>query len=138
MEDERKPVELEPKVALGLLTRAEFGRVAFVADGLPVIRPLNHVVFEGRVIVCTQSSSVFAAAVRAQPHLAVAYQADEIESHGRIGWSVLVDGTAADITGEPGAERLGMRVQSWIDRPLDTVIAISPEHVSGLRLTIGH
>lgn len=138
MEDERKPVELEPKVALGLLTRAEFGRVAFVADGLPVIRPLNHVVFEGRLIVCTQRSSVFAAAVRAQPHLPVAYQADEIESHGRIGWSVLVDGTADDITDEPGADRLGRRVQSWIDRPLDTVIAISPERVSGLRLTIGH
>ncbi|MEU5872158.1 pyridoxamine 5'-phosphate oxidase family protein [Glycomyces sp. NPDC047369] len=136
--DEREPVELEPKVAMGLLTRAEYGRVAFVADGLPVIRPLNHVVFEGRIIVHTRHSSAFAEAVRAQPGLAVAYQSDEIEAHSHIGWSVLVDGTASDITGEPGAEHLGRRVQSWIDRPLDAVIAIVPEKVTGLRLTIGH
>jgi nitroimidazol reductase NimA-like FMN-containing flavoprotein (pyridoxamine 5'-phosphate oxidase superfamily) len=136
--DERVPVELDAKVAMGLLTRAEFGRVAFVADGLPVIRPLNHVVFEGRIIVFTGRSSVFAGAVRARPGLAVAYECDEIEAHGRIGWSVLVSGAARDVTGEPGAERLGMRVQSWIDRPLDTVIAITPREVTGLRLTVGH
>ncbi|GAA1676208.1 pyridoxamine 5'-phosphate oxidase family protein [Glycomyces endophyticus] len=134
--EERVPIELDSKVAMGLLTHAEYGRVAFVSGGAPVIRPLNHVVFEGRIIVYTQHVSAFAEAVRAQPGLAVAYQADEIEAHSHIGWSVLVDGTATDITGEPGAELLGKRVQSWIDRPLDAVIAIQPAAVTGLRMTI--
>ncbi|MDA1360998.1 pyridoxamine 5'-phosphate oxidase family protein [Glycomyces luteolus] len=137
MDSERKPVELDPKVAMGLLIHAEFGRVAFVADGLPTIRPLNHAVFEGRILVHTGHASVFAEAVRAQPGLEVAYQVDEIKPHSRLGWSVLVAGTAVDVTGERGAEQLGKRVQSWINRPLDTVIAIKPRTVTGLRLTIG-
>ncbi|WP_205328322.1 pyridoxamine 5'-phosphate oxidase family protein [Glycomyces sp. YM15] len=137
MENERKPVELDPKVAMGLLTHAEFGRVAFVAGGLPTIRPLNHAVFEGRIFVHTRHSSVFAEAVRARPGLEVAYQVDEIKPHSRLGWSVLVAGAATDVTGERGAEQLGKRVRSWIDRPLDTVIAIKPRTVTGLRLTIG-
>jgi nitroimidazol reductase NimA-like FMN-containing flavoprotein (pyridoxamine 5'-phosphate oxidase superfamily) len=135
--DERVPVRLDAKVAMGLLTHAEFGRVAFVSGGLPVIRPLNHVVFEERIIVFTSRDSVFAEAVRSRPGLAVAYECDEIEAHGRIGWSVLVAGTAADVTGERGSEQLSAQVRSWIDRPRDTVIAVSPQEVTGLRLTVG-
>ncbi|SDD79514.1 pyridoxamine 5'-phosphate oxidase family protein [Glycomyces harbinensis] len=137
MENRRIPVELDPKLALGLLGHAEFGRVAFNAEGRPTIRPLNHVVVDGQIIVCTGHSSAFAKAVRDHAGLQVAYQADEIGLHTRLGWSVLVTGTAADITAEHRAERLGPQVRSWIDRPLDTVIAISPQNVTGLRLTVG-
>ncbi|RRS01436.1 pyridoxamine 5'-phosphate oxidase family protein [Glycomyces terrestris] len=138
MEHERKPVELRPEVAKGYLTHAEFGRVAFIVDGLPVIRPLNHVVVEGDIIVHTSHDSAFAQAVRARPDLPVAYETDEIEAHSHTGWSVLVRGTATDITGHPRAAQLGRQVPSWIDRPHDAVIAIRPHQVTGLRLTIGH
>lgn len=136
MENKRVLVELDPKVALGMLGHAEFGRVAFVANGIPIIRTLNHVVDDGRIIIFTRHSSAFAQAVLNQPDLQVAYQADEIERHSRLGWSVLVTGTATDASNDRRSEQLGRKVQSWIDRPLDTVIAIKPQEVTGLRLTI--
>ncbi|WP_199044390.1 pyridoxamine 5'-phosphate oxidase family protein [Glycomyces salinus] len=137
MENKRAPVELDPKLALGLLGHAEFGRVAFVFNGVPTIRPLNHVVVDGRVIVYTRHSSAFAREVLHQSSLQVAYQADEIEPHSRLGWSVLITGTATVVSRERHSEQLGMQVRSWLDRPLDTVIAIRPREISGLRLTIG-
>jgi nitroimidazol reductase NimA-like FMN-containing flavoprotein (pyridoxamine 5'-phosphate oxidase superfamily) len=137
VEYEREPVKLEPKVAMGYLIHAEFGRVAFVVDDLPVIRPLNHVVVDGEIIVYTWHASAFAEAVRARPGLPVAYQSDEIEAHSHTGWSVLVAGTATDVSDHPRAGQMGKQVQSWIDRPHDMVIAIHPHEVTGLRLTIG-
>jgi nitroimidazol reductase NimA-like FMN-containing flavoprotein (pyridoxamine 5'-phosphate oxidase superfamily) len=135
VENQRVPVELDPKLALELLARAEFGRVAFLADGIPTIRPLNHIVLDGRIIVYTRHTSALAQAVRHEVDLQVTYQADEIEPRTRLGWSVLATGTAADISREPHAEQLGLQVQSWMKHPLDMVIAIEPQAVTGLRLT---
>lgn len=137
MEEKRVPIDLDPKLALGLLGHAEFGRVAFLADGGPTIRPLNHVVVDGRIIIHTPHTSAFAKAVRDHARLQVSYQADEIEPHSRLGWSVLVAGTATDVSDDRRSEQLGRQVQSWIDGPLDMVIAIDPQEVTGLRLTIG-
>lgn len=136
MENERVPVELDPKLALGLLGHAEFGRVAFVAEGVPTIRPLNHVVLDGRIIVYTRHTSALGRAVRHQADLPVTYQADEIEPHSRLGWSVLVKGTAVDISRDPHADQIGLQVQTWMKHPVDMVIAIEPQEVTGLRLTI--
>jgi hypothetical protein len=138
VEHERVPVELDPKHALELLGGAEFGRVAFLADGVPTIRPLNHVVLDGRIIVYTRHTSALAQAVRRQADLPVTYQADEIEHRSRLGWSVLVTGTAADISRDFHARQLGLQVQSWMKLPLDMVIAIEPQEVTGLRLTAGN
>ncbi len=136
MENKRVPIQLGPKIALGLLERAEFGRVAFLSETGPTIRPLNHVVVDDRILVHTRHTTAFAKAVIGHPGLAVAYQADEIEPHSRLGWSTLVTGTATEVTDEHRAERLGPQVRSWVDNPLDTVIAIDPEEITGLRLTI--
>lgn len=136
MENKRVPIQLEPKLAFGLLGHAEYGRVAFVSEGLPTIRPLNHVVVDGRIIVHTRHTTTFAHEVFAHPNLPVAYQSDEIEPHSRLGWSTLVTGTAAEITDDRRADRLGPQVRSWMARSLDTVIAIEPEEITGLRLTI--
>lgn len=137
MEHERVPVELDPKLALELLGRAGFGRVAFLSDGVPTIRPLNHVVLDGRIIIYTRHTSALGQAIRHQADSQVTYQADEIEPRTRLGWSVLVTGTAADISRDPHAGQLGLQVQSWMKHPLDMVIAIEPQEVTGLRLTTG-
>jgi nitroimidazol reductase NimA-like FMN-containing flavoprotein (pyridoxamine 5'-phosphate oxidase superfamily) len=138
VDTKRIPTSLSPTLALGLLGHEEFGRVAFVSEGLPTIRPLNHVVVEGLIIIHTGHHTAFAQAVLADPGVHVAYQADAIDKHTRLGWSVLVAGTAADVTDSRRTESLGPRVHSWLQRPLDTVIAITPQEVTGLRLTIEH
>lgn len=134
MERQRVPVEIDPEAALDLLGRAEFGRVAFVVDGAPVIRPLNHVVLDGRIFVFTRHTSAFARAVKAGDGIQVAYEADEVEPDTRLGWSVLVAGTAVDVSRDPHAAQIGLQVESWMRDPLDMVIAVDAERVSGLRL----
>ncbi|MDA1359091.1 pyridoxamine 5'-phosphate oxidase family protein [Glycomyces luteolus] len=136
MENQRVPVPLDPELAFGLLGQAEFGRVAFVSDGVPTIRPLNHVVVDGRIIVYTRHTSALAKSLRGHVGLKVAYQADEIEPSSRLGWSVLVTGTAVDASDEPHSEQLALQVETWMKYPLDMVIAITPQEVTGLRLTI--
>ncbi|PRY62549.1 pyridoxamine 5'-phosphate oxidase family protein [Glycomyces artemisiae] len=134
MENKRVPEELDPEAALGLLDRAEFGRVAFLADGVPTVRPVNHVLLDGRIVVFTRHTSALGRAVRRQADVQVAYQADQIDPGTRTGWSVLVAGTAADVSRGPHAAQLGLQVQSWMKLPLDMVIAIEPQEVTGLRL----
>jgi nitroimidazol reductase NimA-like FMN-containing flavoprotein (pyridoxamine 5'-phosphate oxidase superfamily) len=137
VENKRVPVELDAEAALGLLEGAEFGRIAFIADGIPTIRPLNHVLLDSRIVLFTRHTSALGRAVRRQADLQVTYQADRIEPRTRLGWSVLVTGTAADISREPHAAQIGLQVESWMKHPLDMVIAIEPHKVTGLRLAAG-
>lgn len=136
MQTQRKLIELDRAQALGLLARAPFGRVVFTIGGLPTVRPINHVVVDGEVVVHTRGVSAFAKAVRKSPGLVVAYQADEIEPHSRLGWSVVVSGTASTVDDPERAERLARQVGTWVDHPVDTVIAVRPQVVNGFRLTI--
>ena len=50
------------------------------------------------------------------------------------GWSVIATGVARLVT-DPGAiSRYQQRLESWVSRPMDQVIAITPETVTGIRL----
>ncbi len=138
MQTQRRLIELDRAEALGLLAHAPFGRVVFTVGGLPTVRPINHVVVDGEVVVHTRGDSAFARAVRRSPGLVVAYQADEIEPHGRLGWSVVVSGTADAVDDPERASRLARQVGTWVDHPVDTVIAIRPQVVNGFRLTIAN
>jgi len=138
VQTQRRLIELDRTQALGLLERAPFGRVVFTIGGLPTVRPINHVVVDGEVVVHTRESSAFGRAVRKSPGLVVAYQADEIEPHSRLGWSVVVFGTASTVEDPERATRLAKQVGTWVDHPVDTVIAVRPQVVNGFRLTIAN
>ncbi|MCH7230566.1 pyridoxamine 5'-phosphate oxidase family protein [Glycomyces sp. L485] len=138
MKTQRNLVELDRAQALGLLERAPFGRVAFISEGFPTIRPYNHVVVDGEIIVHTRQSTAFAQAVIESAGLEVAFQADEIEPHHRLGWSVVVSGIASEMTDRRRAEPLARQVRTWIDHPMNTVIVIKPQVVSGFRLTVAN
>lgn len=125
-------VELSRDEALKLLGTVHLGRVAFTDQALPAIRPVNHLVDDGDIIVRTHGGSALLA--RALQSEVVAYEADEIDAATRTGWSVVVTGTATRVT-DPGAliryERLLM---PWVDAEMGQVVRIRPEIVSGYRL----
>jgi hypothetical protein len=50
-------VELRRSEALKLLGTVQLGRVAFTEQALPAIRPVNHLVDEGDIIVRTHGGS---------------------------------------------------------------------------------
>ena len=79
-----------------LLDRAGVGRVGISAiHALPVVLPVNYAVLENSIIFrSTPGTKVSAGLMNA----VVAFEVDEYESNGDVGWSVLVQGMATQIT----------------------------------------
>ena len=124
---------LQRAEAMRLLASVEFGRVVFAMQALPAIRPVNHMVDDGIIIIRSRMHSALSAAAPSTDPLVVAYEADALDSHTRTGWSVVVTGRARTLT-DPGlVARYEQLLHPWVNHA-DTVVAIEPEIVTGLRL----
>jgi hypothetical protein len=127
--------------AMDLLASVPYGRVVFTLAALPAIRPVNHVLDDGEVVIRTRRLAGISTALAEhaegldqQPDLVVAYEADLIDPVERTGWSVVVTGIARPIIDPHRLARIGDRLQPWVDSAMDTAIAITPEIVNGVRL----
>lgn len=96
----REVVELDRDEAMRLLASVDHGRVVFTRAVLPAIRPVNHLVVDGRVIVRTRLTAKVSVAVRssADAGVVVAYEADDLDPRRRTGWSVVVTGLATEVS----------------------------------------
>ncbi|AYF77718.1 pyridoxamine 5'-phosphate oxidase family protein [Nocardia yunnanensis] len=127
-------VNLSRTESLRLLASRPFGRVVFTRDALPAIRPVNHLVDGELVVVRTRLSSRLTTAVHADSEVVVAYEVDDIDPVTRLGWSVVVTGIARTVTDPMRAARYDRALQPWIDGVMDTIVAIEPSLVTGVRL----
>jgi hypothetical protein len=131
--------------ALDLLASVSYGRVVFTLRALPAIRPVNHVVDDGEIVIRTRRLTGLSTALADHadgaldqaPDLVVAYEADDLDPVARTGWSVVVTGIATMITDPVRLARVSERLQPWVDSAMDTAIAIAPEIVTGMRLVNG-
>jgi len=132
----REVVQLDPAEAMRLLASVGHGRVVFTRDALPAIRPVNHLVDDGRVIVRTRLTAKVSAAVRsnADAGVVVAYEADDLDPERRLGWSVVVTGLATTVSDPGQVDRYEQLLRPWVNKVMDTVIAIEPEIVTGIRI----
>ena len=128
----RTMVELDRDESLALLASVPYGRVVFTQNALPAIRPVNHLIDNGRVVIRTRLSAKLGQA--AQEATVVAYQADQLDPQQRTGWSVVVTGFARTVTDPAEAARLSAALQPWADMTMDTVVVIEPQLVTGYRL----
>jgi hypothetical protein len=135
----REVVKLDRAEAMRLLASVGYGRVVFTQDALPAIRPVNHLVDEGQVILRTRVTAPVSAAVRsgANSPVVVAYEADDLDAERRTGWSVVVTGLATTISDPDRIARYEQLLQPWVNMTMDTVIAIDPEIVTGIRIVNG-
>lgn len=129
----RRLVELDRAEAMRLLAGVEFGRIVFTAHALPAIRPVNHLICNGEIIIRSHLGGAVSDAVGGTG-VVVAYEADEIDPQRRLGWSVVVTGYARPIIDPGEVARVESALIPWADRPMDTVIRIRPEIVTGFRL----
>ncbi len=130
----RTLVELGREEALRLLASVAYGRVVFTRDALPAIRPVNHFVDGGVVVVRTRVTSRLTDTIRADPCVVVAYEADDIDPVSHVGWSVVVTGLARTVTDPERVARYAELLRPWADGVMDTVVAIEPTIVTGFRL----
>jgi len=133
MDEHRALEQLNRSEALKLLGSVSLGRLVFTHQALPAVRPVNHLVVSESIIVrATTGAAITSAADR--NGVVVAYEADEIDSDTRLGWSVIVVGTARLMTDDMAATRYRARLRPWIAGAVDDVITISTDLVSGYRL----
>jgi hypothetical protein len=136
----REVVELDREEAMRLLASVDYGRVVFTQRALPAIRPVNHLVDGDRVIVRSRLSSTVSTVVGSGTNfgVVVAYQADDLDPHRRLGWSVVVTGLASTVTDPEQRARYEQLLQPWVSLAMDTVIAIDAGIVTGIRIVDGH
>jgi len=125
--------ELERAEAMRLLASIGYGRVVFTLTALPAIRPVNHLVDEGRVIIRTRLTSAISTAVRSTDGVVVAYEADSLDPQSRAGWSVVITGRAHTLTDPDQVSRYEQLLDPWVNHA-DTVVAIEPDIITGFRI----
>ena len=125
--------KLDQVEAMRLLSSVDYGRVVFSVSALPAIRPVNHLVNDGRIIIRTRLTTALSAAVRSARELIVAYEADSLDKASRTGWSVVVTGRVHPVTDADQISRYEEMLHPWVNQA-DNVLAIEPDFVTGFRI----
>jgi hypothetical protein len=125
--------ELTRDESLRLVGSVPCGRVVFTSRALPAIRPVNHVLVDGQIIIRATLGAAICSAVHGSETV-VAYQADMLDPAERLGWSVVVVGRACRVASDSLAASYRKSLRPWIDEDMDELIAITADMVTGFRI----
>jgi nitroimidazol reductase NimA-like FMN-containing flavoprotein (pyridoxamine 5'-phosphate oxidase superfamily) len=131
---QRQLTELDRSQALRLLGSVALGRIVFTRHAMPAIRPVNHVLDAGHIIIRSHSGAAVVSEADTDCGVVVAYEADDIDPVTHLGWSVVVTGTAYLVTDAGEKGRYQQLLTPWLDGEMDQVIRIRPAIVTGFRL----
>lgn len=125
--------ELDRDECLRLLRFGSYvGRVGFVAGGHPMILPVNYLVEDGSVVFSTSEGTKLRTLGGGAE---VVFEVDENRPLYHAGWSVVVRGTAHEVTDEGDLEQLRRGpLKSWAPHPGAHWIRITIEEISGRRI----
>lgn len=131
---QRRLTELDCGQAMRLLGSVNLGRIVFTRHAMPAIRPVNHVLDAGHVIIRSHSGAAVVSEADTDRGVVVAYEADDIHPVTHLGWSVVVTGTAHLVTGPAEVARYQSMLTPWTAGEMDQVVRIRPAIVTGFRL----
>lgn len=94
--------ELPIGACLEKLESASVGRLGVSVDALPVVLPVNFAVDGDSIIIRTSPGTKLSSAIN---EAVVAFEIDEYDAETNRGWSVMVQGTAREITTKARLER---------------------------------
>lgn len=132
MTDDRGCVMLEPMDAhacVRKLASRGIGRLAVVADDVPLVVPVNYAWVDGAVVFATDDGTKAQALSTGR----AAFEIDEIDGWEHTGWSVLVVGHAA---ASPDVDPATAPVVPWCGATAGTIwMRLVPEQITGRRIT---
>lgn len=128
--DPKRLRELPPVTALRHLGSVPIGRIVFTAHALPAIRPVNHVLVDGDVVLRCHAGAALLDAIGQ----VVAYEADAIDPDSNAGWSVIVTGKAEEITDADERAHYERLLDPQVDLTMVHVVRIRPELITGFEL----
>lgn len=124
--------EIPREECLQLLSRRDLGRIAIVVDGRPQIFPVNYVVRSGAIVFRTAPGTKLSYG----PGSPVAFEVDEYIPVAGVGWSVMVQGIARDVTEAEDDFAWAMRpatVHPMAPGEKAHKLAIDPAEITGRR-----
>ena len=126
--------EIDEQECLELLrNKSKLGRVGFIEDGHPMILPVNYVAEEGSVVFRTPAGTKLSHLKNAAP---AAFEVDSSRSAEQSGWSVLVRGTASEVSDPHEIDLLGRGpLESWGAAGDGHWVRITIDHISGRRIS---
>lgn len=118
-----------------LLQTQSIGRIALVVDGRPEIFPVNYA-FDGGVVVFRTSTGL---KLERGPYTLAAFEVDHFDPAERMAWSVVVHGTAQDIS--QSLDSLSERLRSLTVKPAapgarHSWMAVYADRMTGRRFAI--
>ncbi|MEU6776852.1 pyridoxamine 5'-phosphate oxidase family protein [Streptomyces sp. NPDC046759] len=131
-------IDLDPAEALRLLGSVSLGRIVFTRQALPTVRPVNHALDSGDIVIRTHEGAALTSHAEEADGtgVVVAYEADVIDPDTHLGWSVVVTGYAQLVTDPVELDRIRELLQPWAPiEGMDQAVRIRPELVAGVRLT---
>jgi nitroimidazol reductase NimA-like FMN-containing flavoprotein (pyridoxamine 5'-phosphate oxidase superfamily) len=131
---QRRLTQLTRDQSLRLLGSVSLGRIVFTQHAMPAIRPVNHLLDGGDVIIRSHTEAAVVSAADAAPGVVMAYEADAIDPDEHLGWSVVVTGTAHLVRDPEEVARYQRALRPWVSGEMDQVLRIQPEIVTGFRL----
>lgn len=125
-------VRLGRAEALRLLGSVAVGRIVFTEQALPTIRPVNHHLDKGVIVLRTNAG----AALMSSVDTVVAYEADHLDpGEQSVSWSVIATGYLRRITAPEAVARYERILRPWVSETMDQVLRIQPAMVTGFTLT---
>lgn len=119
-----------------LMGSVSVGRIAYTREALPAVELVNFAMYDGDIVIRTDSSGKLAAATRGA---VVAFEADSVDVPGQAGWSVTVVGQARAVSDTEEIRRLErIELVPWAPGTHDHFIRISPALVNGRRVRGRH
>jgi nitroimidazol reductase NimA-like FMN-containing flavoprotein (pyridoxamine 5'-phosphate oxidase superfamily) len=124
---------LDLDACLAHLRSNTVGRISVLADGFPIVLPVNYRLLETAgltwVVLRTRTGNVIDTASER-----VAFEIDGIDPVHKRGWSVLVRGTLAHVDPAAADFRERFDPQPWLDDERDAWLMIEPFSITGREL----
>jgi hypothetical protein len=133
----RQSIELNSDEALRLLGSVSFGRIVFTRHAPSAVRPVNHVLDDGDLVIRTHENTALTSHAQEADGsgVIVAYEADAIDPDTHLGWSVVVTDRAHLVTDPDELSRYQALLRPWVNQVMDYAVRMRPDLVTGIRLT---
>jgi nitroimidazol reductase NimA-like FMN-containing flavoprotein (pyridoxamine 5'-phosphate oxidase superfamily) len=130
--------ELDEAESMRLIAPGGIGRIAYGSRFGPAVLPVNYKWHDGAIVFRTTRHSALDEDLQTGitgGEYTVAFEIDEIDVAGQLGWSVLIQGPAHHV--EAAAERQAAEqagVQPWPAGERELFLRIVPHRVTGRRI----
>jgi uncharacterized protein len=124
--------EIDPPECAVLMAATQFGRIAVVVSGQPVIVVLNHLMVGGNVVFRVGEDSRLAGLTDGTS-VHASYEVDSAFPVGHAGWSVIATGTLDREPTESVAVAAREHLATWAGGRREVVLRLRIQGLSGRR-----